>query len=46
MFSARRKGSNPPRGMWHMGMGVGEWHADGGARLQESRLAMAGGDCV
>ena len=42
MFSARREGSNLPRGKWHIGMG--EWCMDGGTRSQGSQLAMAGGD--
>ena len=53
MFSARREESNPPRGVgmgvgmdvgMDMGMDMGGWHTDGGNRLQESQLAMAGGD--
>ena len=50
MFSARWWEQSPQRcsmgvdiGM-DMGMDVGRWHADGGARWQESQLAVASGD--
>ena len=53
MFTARREGSNPPRGVGRgvgvdmgmdVGMDVGRWHMDGGTRWQENWLAMASGD--
>ena len=48
MFSARREGSMPPRGVGEvvgmdMGVGVGR-HANGGAKSPENWLTVAGGE--